>query len=173
MNRLDHKKIKSFIVMVAALCPLIGCASFSIVSQTSADQTAQEFFDDLKKTDEGGAYSLFSEQLAQKISSDQFAQFIESLESQWGKLQNDESVILPFHQRTGESDLIPPNVSKEEIKRYVFDVKFDNASVNCGLTLIPEGNQYKIAWFSFWGSDVYMKSDIRQKMDELFHLSTK
>ncbi len=76
---------------------------------------------------------------------------------------------MPLHQRTGENDLIPPNVSKEEIKRYVFDVKFDNVSVNCGLTLIPEGNQYKIAWFSFWGSDVYLKPDIRRKMEELFH----
>jgi len=45
----------------------------------SADQTAQEFFDDLKRSNEREAYSLFSEQPSEKVPSDQFVQLMQSL----------------------------------------------------------------------------------------------
>ena len=160
-------KIKSA-VGLAVLCLLVGCATSPSGSRMDADHSARMFFEDLRNSHEQEAYELFSDELSLRISFDQFQQLIETLESRWGKPQSEETVVMPFHVRSGESELLPSNISGEQIKRYVFEVKFDNATVNCGMTIVSLEDQYRIAWFSFWGSDIYMTSEIREKIKELF-----
>ena len=75
---------------------------------------------------------------------------------------------MPFHERIGERNFIPLGISEEQIKRYIFEVQFNQAQINCDLTLVPDGNEYKIVWISFWGSGVYMTPDITDKIQELF-----
>jgi hypothetical protein len=59
-------------------------------------------------------------------------------------------------------------VTPQQVKRYVFDVKFENAEMNFDLTLAPEEGTYKIVWFSIWGSSIYMKPKIQEKIEQLF-----
>jgi len=75
---------------------------------------------------------------------------------------------LPFHRRAGENNFIPLNVTPQQVKRYTFDVKFEDAEMNFDLTLAPEGGTYKIIWFSIWGSSIYMKPQIQEKIEQLF-----
>ncbi len=140
----------------------------AIGPQMDADHTAQDFWETFRKSDANTAYGFFSEQLITQVPLEKLTQFIQSLENEWGKLESAESVIMPFHTRPGEKDFIPPNVSNEEVKRYVYDLKFEHASVNGALSLIPQGDQYKITWFSFWGSDSTLTPELRHQMDDLF-----
>ena len=68
------------------------------------DQTAQAFFDDLQKSDNQGAYSLLGKGLSQRISFDQFDQFMQTIRGQWGRLITDDTELLPFHRRVGEAE---------------------------------------------------------------------
>ena len=40
--------------------------------------------------------------------------------------------------------------------------------MNFDLTLAPEGNGYKIVWFSIWGSSIYITPKVREKIEKLF-----
>lgn len=156
------------ISVTAMVCLFSSCATLKEKFPLDVDQTAQLFFDDLQKSDNEGAYGLFARGLSQRVSYDQFDQFMQTIRGQWGRLVTDETALLPFHKRIGEQDFIPLNTPPEKIKRYVFDVKFDNAEMNFDLTLAPEGNTYKIVWLSIWGSSIYMTPKVQQKIEELF-----
>lgn len=145
-----------------------GCATIKERFPLDVDQTAQAFFDDLQKSDNQGAYSLFARGLSQRVSFDQFDQFMQTIREQWGRIVTDDTALLPFHRRIGEDNFIPLNVTPAQIKRYVFDVKFDNAEMNFDLTLAPEGDTYKIIWFSIWGSSLYMTKNVQEKIEQLF-----
>ena len=154
--------------MVGLIFIFSGCATMKEKFPLGVDQTAQAFFDDLQKSDNQGAYSLLGNGLSQRISFDQFDQFMHTIRGQWGRLVTDETELLPFHRRVGEQDFIPLDVIPQQLKRYVFDVKFENAEMNFDLTLAPQGNSYKIVWFSVWGSSIYMTPKVREKIDRLF-----
>ena len=93
---------------------------------------------------------------------------MQTIREQWGRIVTDDTALLPFHRRVGEENFIPLNVTPQQIKRYIFDVKFDNAEMNFDLTLAPEGDSYKIVWFSIWGSSIYMTAQVQEKIEQLF-----
>jgi hypothetical protein len=159
---------KLVIIMAAMVFVFSGCATLKEKMPLDVDQTAQAFFDDLQKSDHSAAYSLFARGLSQRVSFDQFDQFMQTIREQWGRLETDDTELLPFHRRVGEQDFIPLNVTPQQIKRYVFDVKFENAEMNFDLTLAPQGGTYKIVWFSIWGSSIYMTPKVQKKIEELF-----
>lgn len=161
-------KIKFLVFLAAMVCLFSGCATLKGRMPLDADQTAQAFFDDLQKSDNQGAYRLLGRGLSQRISFDQFDGFIQTLRGQWGRIITDETALMPFHHRVGEADFIPLGVRPQVIKRYIFDVKFDNAEMNFDLTLAPQGGGYKIVWFSVWGSSIYMTSKVQEKIERLF-----
>src|SRR5277367_5420592 len=143
------KKTK-LVMMVMVIFILSGCATLKEKFPLDVDQTAQAFFDDLQKSDNQGAYSLFAKGLSQRISFDQFDQFMQTIREQWGRIETDDTALMPFHRRVGEENFIPLNVTPAQVKRYIFDVKFEDAEMNFDLTLAPEGGSYKIVWFSIW-----------------------
>jgi len=145
-----------------------GCATLKEKLPLDVDQTAQAFFDELQKPDNEGAYSLLAKGISQRVSFDQFDQFMQTIREQWGRIDTDETELLPFHRRVGEQDFIPLNMPPQKIKRYVFDVKFENAEMNFDLTLAPQGGVYKIVWFSVWGSSIYMTPKVQEKIERLF-----
>jgi len=161
-------KVQMWIVMIIITCVLGGCATVGNKTLTNADQTTQVFFDQLQRSNKQGAYNLFTKGLSQEISFSQWDQLIESIQSQWGSIESEETTLMPFHKREGEQNFIPLDVNADQIKRYIFDVKFERAEINCDLTLVPEGDQYKIAWISFWGSTIYFTPEIREKIEQLF-----
>jgi hypothetical protein len=161
-------KVKSIIMMVGAIVIFSGCATIKEKFPLDVDQTAQAFFDHLQRSDNQGAYNLLAKGLSQRISFDQFDQFMQTIRGQWGRLISDDTELLPFHRRTGEQNFIPLNAASQQIKRYVFDVKFENAEMNFDLTLAPQGDRYKIIWFSIWGSSIYMTPKVREKIEKLF-----
>ena len=161
-------KVKSIIMMVGAIVIFSGCATMKEKFPLDVDQTAQAFFDRLQKSDNQGAYNLLAKGLSQRISFDQFDQFMQTIRGQWGRLISDDTELLPFHRRVGEQNFIPLNAAPQQIKRYVFDVKFENAEMNFDLTLAPQGDSYKIVWFSIWGSSIYMTPKIQEKIERLF-----
>lgn len=154
--------------LICIMLSASGCATLKEKLSLDADQVTEEFFHGLKKADKKEAYALLSDSLTQKISYDQFEGLIDSIENQWGKIQEVQSALMPFHERPGEDLFIPPNTPTEKIKRYVFDVQFQNALINVDLTLAPQGDEYRIYWLSFWGSSIYMTPDIKDKIEELF-----
>jgi hypothetical protein len=157
------------ILMVMMLSFSSGCASLNgKLPVLDVDRTAQLFFDDLQKADNQGAYDLFAKGLSQRISFDQFNQFMQTIRDQWGRLDSDDTALMPFHRRMGEENFIPLHIPPQQIKRYVFDCKFENAEMNFDLTLAPEGDSYKIVWFSVWGSSIYMTPQVQQKIEQLF-----
>ena len=160
-------KIK-LIFMMGAVFILSGCATIKEKFPIDIDRTAQSFFDDLQKSDNQAAYSLFAKGLSQRVSFSQFDQFMQTIRDQWGRVVSDDTEVLPFHRRVGEENFIPLTVTPKQVKRYSFDVKFDNAEMNFDLTLAPEGDGYKIIWFSVWGSSIYMNAKIQEKIEELF-----
>jgi len=145
-----------------------GCATLKEKFPLDVDQTAQSFFDDLQRSNYQEAYSLLAKGLSQRVSYDQFEQFMQTIRSQWGRLESDDTELMPFHRRNGEENFIPLNVVPAQIKRYIFDVKFDNAEMNFDLTLAPEGGKYKIIWFSVWGSSIYLTPQVQEKIEQLF-----
>ena len=145
-----------------------GCTTLRNGAPIDIDHTAQAFFDDLQRSDNQGAYSLLAKGLSQRVSFDQFDQFMQTIRGQWGRIETDDTALMPFHRRVGEANFIPLNVAPQQIKRYVFDVKFENAEMNFDLTLAPEGGTYKIIWFSIWGSSIYMKPAVQEKIEKLF-----
>jgi hypothetical protein len=162
-------KVKWLMVMAAIVFVFSGCATWKEkLPPLDVDQTAQAFFDDLQKSDNSGAYSLFAKGLSQRVSFEQFDQFMQTIRDQWGRLEADDTAVMPFHRRAGEENFIPLNVAPQQIKRYVFDVKFEDAEMNFDLTLAPEGGTYKIIWFSIWGSSIYLTPKIREKIEQLF-----
>jgi hypothetical protein len=161
------RKMK-LVVMAAAIFIFSGCATMKDKFPLDVDQTAQAFFDDLQKSDNQGAYDLFAKGLSQRVSFDQFDQFMQTIRGQWGRIETEETALMPFHRRAGEENFIPLNVTPQQIKRYVFDVKFEDAEMNFDLTLAPEGGGYKIIWFSIWGSSIYMTPQVQQKIEQLF-----
>ena len=156
-------------MLIAAIVIIFsGCATVKKDFPLDVDQTAQEFFNKLQRSDNAAAYSLLGKGLSQRISFDQFDQFMQTIREQWGRIETDETALLPFHRRVGEENFIPLRVKPEEIKRYVFTVKFEVAEMNFDLTLAPEEGRYKIVWFSVWGSSVYVNSKVQEKIKELF-----
>ena len=161
-------KIKFLIFIGTITCLFAGCATLREKVPLDVDQTAQAFFNDLQKSDNQGAYNLLAKGLSQRISFDQFDQFMKTIRGQWGRLISDDTELLPFHRRVGEQNFIPLNAAPQQIKRYVFDVKFENAEMNFDLTLAPQGDSYKIVWFSIWGSSIYMTPKVQEKIEKLF-----
>jgi len=161
-------KAKWLVFMAGVILVFSSCATMKEKFPLDVDQTAQAFFDDLQRSDNKGAYSLLAKGLSQRVSFDQFDQFMQTIRGQWGRLVTDDTELLPFHRRVGEENFIPLNVTPPQIKRYVFDVKFENAEMNFDLTLAPQGDSYKIVWFSVWGSSIYMTKKIQEKIEELF-----
>ena len=161
-------RINLAFVVIVALSVLSGCATMNTVLPTSADSTAQGFFADLQRSRKQEAYDLFAKGLSQTITFDQFDQFLETLEEHWGRIESEETAVMPFHKREGEQNFIPLNTEENQIKRYTFDVKFEHAEINCDMTLVNFGSEYKIVWFAFWGSSLYMTPEINDKIQELF-----
>lgn len=145
-----------------------GCTTLKNGAPIDVDHTAQAFFDDLQRSDNHAAYSLLGKGVSQRVSFVQFNQFMQTIRAQWGRIESDETALMPFHQRQGEAEFIPLNAPAERIKRYIFNVKFENAQMNFDLTLAPEGDGHKIVWFSIWGSSIYLTGQIREKIEELF-----
>jgi hypothetical protein len=160
--------MRKWIMAMMAGFVLSGCATMKENTHLSPDQTAQAFFDNIQKSDNQSAYGLLGKGLSQRVSFDQFDQFMQTLREQWGRLVTNETEVLPFHRRAGEEHFIPLRVTAAQIKRYTFDVKYDNAEMNFDLTLAPEGDDYKIVWFSVWGSSIYMTPKVQEKIEELF-----
>jgi len=156
------------IFMTSLVCLFSGCATINEKMPLDVDHTAQAFFDDLQKSDNQAAYNLLGKGLAQRISYDQFDEFMQTLREEWGRIESDDTALMPFHKRVGETNFIPLNLTPQQIKRYVFDVKFEDAEMNFDLTLTPEGDSYKIVWFSIWGSSIYMHPKIQEKIEQLF-----
>lgn len=154
--------------MAGMIGALTGCATLKDKFPMGVDSTAQAFFDDLQRSDNSAAYGLFAKGLAQRVSFDQFDGFMQSVRQYWGRIESEETALMPFHKRQGEVNFIPLNVQPEQIKRYIFDVKFENAEMNFDLTLAPEGDRYKIVWFSVWGSSIYVNGPMREKIENLF-----
>ncbi len=161
-------KTKFLISISAMVCLFSGCTTLKEKFPLDVDQTAQAFFDDLQRSDHEAAYGLLAKGLSQRVSYDQFDQFMQTIHEQWGRIESDDTELLPFHRRVGEQNFIPLDTPPEKIKRYVFDVKFDNAEMNFDLTLAPEGGIYKIIWFSIWGSSIYMTPKVQEKIEGLF-----
>ena len=157
-----------WVLIAGMILVFSGCATLKEKFPLDVDQTAQSFFDDLQRSNNQAAYGLFAKGLSQRVSFDQFDQFMQTIRDQWGRVVSDDTELLPFHRRVGEENFIPLNVTPQQIKRYVFDVKFDNAEMNFDLTLAPEGGNYKIIWFSIWGSSIYMTPEVQKKIEELF-----
>jgi hypothetical protein len=162
------KKVKCVMMIIGVIFIFSGCATLKEKFPLDVDQTAQAFFDDLQKSDNEGAYSLLGKGLSQRVSFDQFDQFMKTIRGQWGRLETDNTALMPFHRRVGEENFIPLNVTPQQIKRYVFDVKFENAEMNFDLTLAFQGGSYKIVWFSIWGSSIYMTPKVQEKIEHLF-----
>ena len=162
------KNKKQLILMAGIICAFSGCATIKQGMPLDVDHTAQAFFDDLQKKDNQGAYGLLAKGLSQRIAFDQFDQFMQTLRQEWGRIESDDTALMPFHRRAGEENFIPLNVTPQQIKRYTFDVKYENAEMNFDLTLAPEGDSYKIIWFSLWGSSIYLKDKIKEKIEDLF-----
>ena len=140
-------KTKLLLIMIGMIIVFAGCATLKDKFPLGVDQTAQAFFDDLQRSNNKKAYSLFAKGLSQRVSFDQFDQFMQSIREQWGRIESEETALMPFHERQGENNFIPLNVAPEKIKRYIFDVKFENAEMNFDLTLAPEGNDIKLSGF--------------------------
>ena len=149
--------------------------SFSNLSQAipNADDTAQAFFTYLERSKKEEAYGLLAKGLSQTISFDQFDQFMDNLKDQWGRIESEETAVMPFHKRLGEGDFIPLNAEAKDIKRYIYNVNFEQAEINFDLTLVFDGSEYKIVWFSIWGSSVYLTPEINDKIQELFSSQDK
>ena len=156
------------LMMVMMVFILSGCSTLKKDFPLDVDMTAQSFFNELQRNNTQAAYSLLGKGLSQRISYDQFDQFMQTIKEQWGRVETDDTALLPFHRRVGEQNFIPLHVTPEQIKRYTFDVKFQNAEMNFDLTLAPDGKDYKIVWFSIWGSSNYANAKIQEKMEELF-----
>ena len=150
------------------LISLSGCATLKQSLPLDVDQTAQAFFDDIQKSDNEAAYGLLAKGISQRISYDQFDQFMQTIREQWGRVISEDTTLMPFHRRVGESNFIPLDVPSPKIKRYIFDVKFDNAEMNFDLTLAPQEGRYKIIWFSVWGSSIYMTPKVQEMIEQLF-----
>jgi hypothetical protein len=162
-------KIKYVTMMAGVIFVFSGCATMKDkLPPLDVDRTAQAFFDDLQRSNNQGAYGLLAKGISQRISFDQFDQFMQTIREQWGRIESDDTALMPFHRRAGEEGFIPLNVLPQQIKRYIFDVKFEDAEMNFDLTLAPEGDGYKIVWFSIWGSSIYMKPQIQEKIEQLF-----
>ena len=150
---------------------LTGCTTLKEkMPPIGVESTAQRFFDDLQRSDNQGAYGLLGKGISQRVSFDQFDGLMQSIREHWGRIESDETALMPFHKRQGENSFIPLNVSREQIKRYIFDVKFESAEMNFDLTLAPEGDGYKIVWFSLWGSSIYLNGPMREKIENLFSI---
>ena len=161
-------KGKWFLILAGTVLMFSGCATVKEKFPLDVDRTAQSFFDDLQKPNTQEAYNLFAKGLAQRVSYDQFDQFMKTIREHWGRLESDDTELLPFHRRMGEDSFIPLGVLPTQVKRYTFDVKFDNADMNFDLTLAPEEGRYKIIWFSVWGSSIYLNPEIEEKIEKLF-----
>src|SRR5579863_5983388 len=156
-------KKKRAIMIIGIILSFTGCATVrENLPHLDVDQTAQAFFDDLQKSDNQGAYNLFAKGLSQRVSYVQFDQFMQTIREQWGRLETDDTALMPFHRRVGENNFIPLDVTPQQIKRYIFDVKFEEAEINFDLTLAPEQGSYKIIWFSIWGSSIYMTPQVQE-----------
>ncbi len=162
---------RTWILMTAVLFVFGGCASLKEKVPLNIDQTAQAFFDDLQRSNNTGAYGLFGKGLSQRVSFEQFDQFMQTLRQKWGRIESDDTEVLPFHRRAGEDEFIPLNVTQQQVKRYTFNVKYEDAQMNFDMTLAPEGGVNKIVWFSIWGSSIYMTPDVQEKIQKLFSKS--
>jgi len=160
-------KFRLFTAMIIIAVTLSACATLQERFSNEPGRITTEFFNDLQKSDRQAAYNLFGKGLSETLSFNQFDELIASMETQWGKIQDSETVLLPFHQRLGEDDFIPLGVPKEKIKRFTFEVQFRNAIIDCDLTLAQKDGQYKIVWISFWGSDINLAPAIQEKFKSL------
>jgi len=162
-----NKKI--FWVLIFVACSSFsGCATMPDNKSLNPDQVVQAFFDDVQRSNNQGAYGLFAQGLSQRVSFDQFDSFMQTLREAWGRIETEDTALLPFHRRVGEENFIPLHVMPKQIKRYTYEVKFSNAQMNFDLTLAPQGDSYRIVWFSIWGSSIYMTPKVQEKIEQLF-----
>lgn len=161
-------KSKFLALLIAVTTLTSACTTIQGRIAPDSDIVAQEFFSNLHRSDHQAAYDLFAKGLSQNVSYSQFDELISTMTEQWGSIVDEQTVVLPFHKRQGEADFIPLGVSEENIKRYAYEVKFDNATINCDLTLVLKDDQYRIVWISFWGSSVYLTPAIQEKIESLF-----
>ena len=151
---------------------VVGLLMYSTISYArpdmSAEDTAQLFLEGLQGAKAESAYSLLSAGLKQMVDPNRFKEFAQSIEHQFGSLQSNESSLMPFHQRTGESDFVAQDMPKNQVKRFTYDVKFDHGAPNFDITVILEEDEYKVAWFSFWGTQAVENPQFQQKMERLF-----
>ena len=54
------------------------------------------------------------------VSFDQFDEFMQSVREQWGRIESEETALMPFHKRQGEGDFIPLNVARRANKTLYF-----------------------------------------------------
>ena len=82
-------KLKCLIMMIGAILLFSGCATIKEKFPLDVGiRQRRQFFDDLQKSDNQGAYSLFAKGLSQRVSFDQFDQFMQTIREQWGRIGN-------------------------------------------------------------------------------------
>ena len=161
--------MRKILTMIAVLLISAGCASVKgVLPEGGADEKAQAFFNALERDKREDAHGLFAKGLSQAVSYNQFDGFIDSIRKEWGRIESEETVLLPFHARPGEVNFIPLKADEKLIKRYTYEVTFEHAKVDFDLTLYPQEGQYKIIWMSVWGSTIYFSPEIREKIEGLF-----
>ncbi len=160
-------KIRLLIAMIVMAGALSACATLQGGALTGPDHVAHVFFNNLRKPDSPAAYGLFARGLSQRIAPDRFDALVAAMISQWGRLIDEEAIEMPFHKRPGEQNFIPFGIDAEKIKRYVFEIRFERAEINCALTIVPQDDQYKIVWIAFWGDSAYLTPVIQEKMESL------
>lgn len=148
MNWINKSKMCFFMINLCFL--LVGCASMGQLAKMGPDEVAQAFIDDLQAGKESKAYALLTKGQSQHTSFDDFKEVLLSLTEKMGKIQDNETALMPFHKPAYDGNFIPLRTAPGQVKRYTYILKFGNASINCDLTIVPEDEQYKIAWFSFW-----------------------
>ena len=78
-------RIKLLLITTGMVFIFSSCATLKEKFPLGVEQTAQSFFDDLQKSNNRGAYSLFAKGLSQAVSFDQFDEFMQSIREQWGE----------------------------------------------------------------------------------------
>ena len=98
-------RIKLLLITTGMVFIFSSCATLKEKFPLGVEQTAQSFFDDLQKSNNRGAYSLFAKGLSQAISFDQFDEFMQTIREQWGRIESEETALMPFHRRQGRAIL--------------------------------------------------------------------
>ena len=90
-------KVKLVMSMTVMVFIFMGCATIKDkLPPLDVDRTAQAFFDDLQRSDNAGAYGLFARGLSQRVSFDQFDEFMKTIRDQWGRIESDDTASCLF-----------------------------------------------------------------------------